>query len=208
MKRDFVKRDLVKRDYGGRERIGVAPHPIQVGEALVADTVLGPVPAQWDVDHAVTVLYSTHYRSLVRLAALLVADVAIAEEVVRDSFVAMHGSWRRVRDSHQALSYLRKSVVNRSRSARHRVAVDPNAPKPAPDPPGTEQSAGTLLDSSAVVSALHELPARQREALVLRYYADLAEPETAWAMGISQSAVKSYAARGMAALRSVLEQDR
>ncbi len=76
------------------------------------------VPADWDADGAVTALYSTHYRSLVRLAALLLRDVATAEEVVQDSFVAMHGSWRRLRDSDKALSYLRQSVVNRSRSVR------------------------------------------------------------------------------------------
>ncbi len=52
-------------------------------------------------------LYSTHYRSLVRLAALLLRDVATAEEVVQDSFVAMHDGWRRVRDPEKALSYLR-----------------------------------------------------------------------------------------------------
>ena len=80
-----------------------------------------------DADRAVTALYSSHYRSLVRLAALLVRDVATAEEVVQDSFVAMHGGWRRLRDSDKALSYLRQSVVNRSRSVlRHRVVVDRN----------------------------------------------------------------------------------
>jgi RNA polymerase sigma-70 factor (sigma-E family) len=171
--------------------------------------VLGSVPAQWDIDQAVTALYSTHYRSLVRLAALLVRDSATAEEVVQDSFVAMHGSWLRLRDSDKALSYLRQSVVNRSRSVlRHRVVVDRNAPKPAPDMPSAEQSAMALLERSAVISALRKLPARQREALVLRYYADLAEYEIASAMGISRSAVKSHTARGMAALRGVLERER
>ena len=107
---------------------GTAARPIHVTETLVADTAaLGSVPADWDADRAVTALYSTHYRSLVRLAALLVRDVATAEEVVQDSFVAMHGGWRRLRDSDKALSYLRQSVVNRSRSVlRHRV-VDRNA---------------------------------------------------------------------------------
>ena len=85
-------------------------------------------------------MYSTHYRSLVRLAALLVRDVATAEEIVQDSFIAMHGAWRRLRDNEKALSYLRQSVVNRSRSVlRHRVVVDRNAPKPAPDMPSAEQ---------------------------------------------------------------------
>ena len=174
----------------------------------VADTALGSVPADWDADRAVTALYATHYRSLVRLAALLVRDVATAEEVVQDSFVAMHGGWHRLRDSEKAFSYLRQSVVNRSRSVlRHRVVVDRNAPKPAPDMPSAEHGAIALLERSAVVSALRTLPPRQREALVLRYYGDLSEAQIASVMGISRGAVKSHTARAMSALRSVLERE-
>jgi len=182
--------------------------PVFVTETLVADAALGSVPAEWDAEQAVTVMYSTHYRSLVRLAALLVRDVATAEEVVQDSFLAMHGAWRRLRDNDKALSYLRQSVVNRSRSVlRHRVVVDRNAPKPAPDMPSAEQGALTLLERTAVVSALRSLPPRQREALVLRYYGDLSEAQIASAMGISRGAVKSHTARAIASLRTVLEME-
>jgi RNA polymerase sigma-70 factor (sigma-E family) len=180
--------------------------PINVTETLVARATLEPVAKEWDATQAVTEIYTTHYRSLVRLAVLLVRDVATAEEVVQDSFVAMHGGWRRLRDSDKALSYLRQSVVNRSRSVlRHRVVVDRNAPKPAPDMPSAEQGALSLLERSAVISALRTLPPRQREALVLKYYADLSEAQIAATMGISQGAVKSHTARAMAALRNVLE---
>jgi RNA polymerase sigma-70 factor (sigma-E family) len=182
--------------------------PVFVTEALVADAALGSVPAEWDAEQAVTVMYSTHYRSLVRLAALLVRDNATAEEVVQDSFIAMHTAWRRIRDNDKALSYLRQSVVNRSRSVlRHRVVVDRNAPKPAPDMPSAEQGALTLLERTAVVSALRSLPPRQREALVLRYYGDLSEAQIASAMGISRGAVKSHTARAIASLRTVLEME-
>jgi RNA polymerase sigma factor (sigma-70 family) len=58
-----------------------------------------------------------------------------------------------------------------------------------------------------VVTALRTLPARQREALVLRFYGDLSEAQIAAAMGISKGAVKSHTARAMTALRSVLERD-
>src|SRR5450432_3863832 len=188
------------------EPSGMSARPMHVTETLVADTALGSVPADWDADRAVTALYSTHYRSLVRLAALLLRDVATAEEVVQDSFVAMHGGWRRLRDSDKALSYLRQSVVNRSRSVlRHRVVVDRNAPKPAPDMPSAEHGAIALLERSAVVAALRTLPPRQREALVLRYYGDLSEAQIATAMGISAQEVKSYTARAMITLRRVLE---
>ncbi len=74
----------------------------------------------WDADEAVTALYTAHYRSLVRMSALLLRDVDAAEEVVQDAFVAMHGAWRRLRDPERALAYLRQTVVNRSRSALRR----------------------------------------------------------------------------------------
>jgi RNA polymerase sigma-70 factor (sigma-E family) len=186
----------------------VAARPIHVTETLaMADSALGSVTAEWDADRAVTEIYGTHYRSLVRLAMLLVRDVATAEEVVQDSFVAMHGAWRRLRDNEKALSYLRQSVVNRSRSVlRHRVVVDRNAPKPPPDMPSAEHGALALLERSQVIDALRGLPARQREALVLRYYLDLPEAQIASTMGISKGAVKSHTARAIASLRAVLEQ--
>src|ERR1700750_1139711 len=185
---------------------GVVTRPIDVTETLVANG-LTAAPLEWDADRAVTAIYSEHYRSLVRLAAFLVRDNATAEEVVQDSFVAMHGAWRRLRDTDKALSYLRQSVVNRSRSVlRHRIVVDRNAPKPAPDMPSAEQGAITLLERSAVISALRGLPDRQRQALVLRYYADLSEAQIAEMMGISKGAVQSHTARGMSSLRAVLEQ--
>jgi len=185
----------------------VAPRPIHVTETLVADSALGSVAGEWDADRAVTEIYGTHYRSLVRLAMLLVRDVSTAEEVVQDSFVAMHGAWRRLRDNEKALSYLRQSVVNRSRSVlRHRVVVDRNAPKPPPDMPSAEHGALALLERSAVIDALRRLPERQREALVLRYYFDLPEAQIAAAMGISKGAVKSHTARAIASLRIVLGQ--
>lgn len=188
----------------------VAARPIHVTETLVADIAIGSVRADLDADadRAVTELYGAHYGSLVRLATMLVRDRGTAEEVVQDSFVAMHDGWRRLRDSENALSYLRQSVVNRSRSVlRHRMVVDRNAPKPAPDEPSAEHGAIALFERAAVISALSKLPPRQREAVVLRFYADLSEAQIADAMKISRGAVKSHSARAMQALRSVLERD-
>jgi len=178
-------------------------------EALPPDAfaVSGTARAEWSPDLAVIELYSQHYRALVRLAALLVRDTPTAEEVVQDSFVAMHGGWQRLRDTEKALAYLRQAVVNRSRSVlRHRTVVDKNLQKAPPDMPSAEHGALVLLERSAVVAALRKLPDRQREAIVLRYYADLSEAEIAAAMEISRGAVKSHTARGMAALRTALEQ--
>ena len=82
-----------------------------------------PAGRGWSADHAITELYSAHHQALLRLAALLVRDVQIAEEVVQESFVAMHHGWPRLKDTGAALAYLRQAVVNRSRSVlRHRSA--------------------------------------------------------------------------------------
>jgi RNA polymerase sigma-70 factor (sigma-E family) len=168
------------------------------------DTVVG-----WDADEAVTQLYTVHYRSLVRLAALLLRDVQAAEEVVQDAFVAMHGRWRRLRDPDRALAYLRQAVVNRSRSAlRHRKVEVRHAPAPMPDAASAEHGAMDALEHQEVVAALRHLPTRQREVLVLRYYLDLSEAQIADTIGISRGAVKSHASRGMSALRTTLETSR
>ena len=160
----------------------------------------------WDADEAITQIYAAHYRSLVRLATLLLRDVGASEEVVQDSFIAMHGAWRRLRDPDRALAYLRQSVVNRSRSVlRHRTVELRHAPAPMPDAASAEHGAMGSLEHQEVIVALRRLPERQREVLVLRYYADLSEADIADAIGISRGAVKSHASRGMAALRTTLE---
>ena len=162
----------------------------------------------WSADLAVAKLYSLHYRPLVRLAAMLVRDTPSAEEVVQEAFIAMHEGWHRLKDTDKALAYLRQAVVNRARSVlRHRMVVEKNAPKPAPDMPSAEHGAMALLERSEVIAALRALPERQREALVLRYYADLSEADIAAAMRISRGAVKSHTSRGIAALRAALEHD-
>ena len=166
----------------------------------------GPDTSSWGADEAVTRLYAAHYRSLVRLAALLLRDAAVAEEVVQDAFVAMHGAWRRLEDPDRALAYLRQSVVNRSRSVlRHRTVAKRHAPLAAPDAASAEHGALVALEHAEVLMALRALPVRQREVLVLRYFVDLSEADIAEAIGISRGAVKSHASRGMAALRTTLE---
>lgn len=201
--------ELIPRSSDGTEVL--AAGALLPATALAAETFTArgrPASAAWDASEVVTEIYMAHYSRLVRLATLLVHDVQTAEEVVQDAFEAMHVAWRRLRDSEKALSYLRQTVVNRSRSVlRHRKVVDMHPPKPAPDEPSAEHGALALLERSAVTSALRLLPARQREAVVLRYYADFSEADIAQAMGISRGAVKSHTARALAALKSILEQE-
>ena len=137
---------------------------------------------------------------------MLVGDVGTAEEVVQDAFVAMHGSWGRLRDPEKALAYLRQAIVNRSRSAlRHRAVVAKYPQAPPPDVPSAEHFAVAATERDQIMRAIHALPRRQRETLLLRYYSDLSEAQIADTLGISQGAVKSHASRGLAALRTLLE---
>lgn len=161
---------------------------------------------RWDADTAVEQLYATHYRRLVRLAVLLVSDPETAEEVVQDSFVAMHGAWRTLREPDQGLAYLRQTVVNRSRSVlRHRGVRARYVPPVVRDRAGADEDAITSERRATVLDALRSLPDRQREVLALRYYLDLSEADIASSLGISRGSVKTHASRGVAALRSLME---
>ena len=201
-----------------RRRAGpTGPFPVLAAPAPDVRRATGPFPVlvtpgpSWAAagpaaDQAMVRLYRRNFTALVRLATLVVRDTATAEEVVQDAFINMHRGWHRLRDEDNALAYLRQAVVNRARSVlRHRVIVERNAPKALPDLPSAEDGAISMFERSAVVAALRDLPGRQREALILRYYADLSEAEIAAAMGISKGSVKSHTARGMTALRAALE---
>lgn len=164
------------------------------------------VPQKWDADEAVEQLYATHYRGLVRLSVLLVRDQETAEEVVQDSFVAMHGKWRSLEDPQKGLAYLRQTIVNRSRSVlRHRGVQARHVPAALGDHPGADETTLQQERRRAVLDALQQLPQRQREVLALRYYLDLDEAAIADHLGISRGAVKSHASRGAATLRTLLE---
>ena len=197
------------------DAIPVPPRPAAptqtpaVGDVITPDAFAPSATADmgWSADRAVMELYAAHYRSLVHLAAVLVRDIPMAEEVVQDAFIALHDGWQRLRDADKALAYLRRAVVNRSRSAlRHRVVAGPSLQQGPPDRPGAAHAAPVPPGEHSVGAALRDLSDRQREAIVLRYYADLSEEEIAAAMGISRGAVRSHTVRGMSALRAALEQ--
>jgi RNA polymerase sigma-70 factor (sigma-E family) len=158
-------------------------------------------------DQVVARLYSLHYRPFVRLATLLVRDASTAEEVVQDAFAAMREGWQRLGDPEKTLAYLRQAVVNRSRSVlRQRTLADSDPQQVLPDTPDAEHGGPGLLGQPAARAALAGLPGRQREAIVLRYYAGLSQSEIAAAMGISRGTVNSHTARGLSALRAALDQ--
>jgi RNA polymerase sigma-70 factor (sigma-E family) len=148
--------------------------------------------------------YRTHYRSLVRLASLLVDDVGTCEELVQEAFVRV---WRRgaaapVGDHLPA--YLRSAVLNGARSHLRRRLVARRHP-PAVEGRAEDPGEGLAGDQHRVLLALRELPERQREVLALRYYLDLSEAEIARTLDISPGSVKTHAHRGLATLEARLE---
>jgi RNA polymerase sigma-70 factor (sigma-E family) len=147
-------------------------------------------------------LYVTHWRAMVRLAVLLVDDVATAEDVVQDAFVALYRRSDALRDPAAAVAYVRASVVNLSRSVvRHRQVVRRHLRVAEPDHvDGADFHALLSAEHREALAAMRELPRRQQEVLVLRFWAGLSEVEIAQTLGISAGAVKSSASRGMAKL--------
>jgi RNA polymerase sigma-70 factor (sigma-E family) len=152
-------------------------------------------------------LYRRQWHSLVRLAVLLVDDLAEAEDVVQDAFVALQRNIKRVRQPGAAAAYLRTSVVNGSRSRlRHRKIMRRHLSVAGPLVSGETAAAdhGLVVASehAAVVDALRALPRRQREVLVLRFWAGLSEREIATTLGVSMGTVKSSASRGLRVLET------
>jgi RNA polymerase sigma-70 factor (sigma-E family) len=173
----------------------------------VAATTTPVVALPRSRDAALVALFRVHYTDLVRLARLLVDDVETAEDVVQDAFGALHRRWGALDDTNRALGYLRSAVLNGGRSTLRRRATVRRAGDAAPLPPADSAELLVVQDeaASAVRAALVELPRRQREVVVLRYFLDMSEAEIATALGISRGAVKAHAARALAALNARLE---
>ncbi|MBA2498021.1 MAG: SigE family RNA polymerase sigma factor, partial [Acidimicrobiia bacterium] len=136
-------------------------------------------------------MHRQHYRSLVRLASLLVDDVGSCEELVQDAFVRV---WRRGPPpcgEDRLPSYLRSAVLNGARSHLRRSRVARRHLQPVPGPTSGPDANPLVGDQHRVLSALRSLPDRQREVLALRYYLDLSEAEIATTLGISTGSVKT-----------------
>ena len=153
-----------------------------------------------------TETYQAHYRSLLGLAALLLDDTASCEDVVQEAFIRVHAARRRVREPEKTLAYLRQTVVNLSRSTlRRRIMGLRLLPKPMPDMASAEEGAYDALERDQLLKAMRGLQRRQREVLVMRYFADMTEAQVADSLGISIGSVKAYGSRGLAALRLSME---
>jgi len=120
--------------------------------------------------------------------------------------VGLFRYWYRLRDPGKAVPYLRSSVLNGCRSALRRRRKLGSAGAAEHTAESAEQLALLGEEHRQVLAALRQLPARQREALVLRFYGELGEPEIAAAMGISQGTVKSTTSRALAALGRLVKE--
>ena len=167
-------------------------------------------PSSMSEDERLSSIYLLHYRSLVRLAALLLDETAAAEDVVQEAFlkVAAGGRIARMRDPEAALGYIRTTVLNLARSSLRRRLVAARYAPLVHRRDRVDDDTIAAVDRATVISAMRSLPRRQREAVALRYYADLTEAQTADLMGVSTGAVKSYTSRGLGRLAEQLEAGR
>jgi RNA polymerase sigma-70 factor (sigma-E family) len=147
--------------------------------------------------------------SLLRTAYLIVGDLTEAEDLVQECFVTVAKRWPRVRSMEHPRAYARRVLLNRAldgsaRRARRRLELERSDTL---DERFDERSSGefTAVDArSELDAALATLPPRQRAVLVLRYFEDLSESETAAALRCSIGTVKSTASRALARLQSTL----
>jgi RNA polymerase sigma-70 factor (sigma-E family) len=149
-------------------------------------------------------LYRRHADNAVRLAYLITGDHALAEDLVQDAFVKLAGHLLHLRDTGGFEAYLRRTIVNLANSHFRRRKVERRytdrqasmltATGKDPDIPTREAARVALLD----------LPPRQRTAIVLRFYVDLSEAQTAELMRCRRGTVKSLVSQGLAKLRPLM----
>jgi len=173
---------MTSQDHPGGRAVGVGPVVQSEGRSL-AELFVRQVP------RAVAIAY------------LVTGDRGVAEDLAQEAFIRLTGRFRHLRSPDAFDAYLRRTVVNLSLSYLRRRRVEraylererarPASPAGAPDV-GTREE---------LWSAMQGLPARQRAALVLRYYEDLSERQTAEILGASVPAVRSLVSRGIETLR-------
>jgi RNA polymerase sigma-70 factor (sigma-E family) len=160
-----------------------------------------------DATLGVTALYQAHAVGLIRLAVVMLGDRAAAEDVVQDAFFGLYRHWAGLADPGNALTYVRSAVLNRCRNALRQRGRPGRLESPAAAVNSPEAAVLVGEEHQHVLAAIRALPDRQREALVLRFYLDMSEEETARAMGISRGTVKSATSRAVAALGRMLKED-
>jgi len=161
-------------------------------------------PADTDSSAAFAELFAQHYAAALRLAALLEGDRARAEDIVCDVFARVYGRLHRGQVS-DVSPYIRRAVVNAVRGGWRRRQVERRHASAWAEVDGRDALETIVVERDAVWRALQQLPPGRRRVVVLRYYEDLSEAEVARLLRISVGTVKSQAAKGLAALQTLLE---
>lgn len=158
-------------------------------------------------ERGVTALYQAHAVGLVRLAMLMLGDQESAEDVVQEAFLGLYRRWDKLNDRDRVVAYVRSSVMNGCRDVLRRQSR--RVPRMLLEPNAASAESHVLLaeEHREVLTALRLLPARQREAVILRYCLAWSEEEVAQAMSVSRGTVKSTSHRGLAALARILKED-
>jgi RNA polymerase sigma-70 factor (sigma-E family) len=141
--------------------------------------------------------------ALLGTAFLLTGDRGAAEDLLQIALLKLYRQWPRLRDTENPEAYMRRVMANQRISWWRRRRVPEDAVDPPPDRPSSDATAG-IDQRIELWQALHRLPPRTRAILVLRYWEDLSEVETARVLGCSVGSVKSQASRGLRRLREVL----
>jgi RNA polymerase sigma-70 factor (sigma-E family) len=157
----------------------------------------GPVPAA-EMEFADWM--AARQGGLVRTAYLLTGSQHAAEDLVQATLTKLYLAWDRILDHQQVDAYARRALVNEHRSTWRRTSRRPEVLSNALPDEGREQPSYDG-EREAVWRFVQGLPPRQRAVIVLRYYEDLSEAETATLLGISTGTVKSQASRALASLR-------
>jgi RNA polymerase sigma-70 factor (sigma-E family) len=151
-------------------------------------------------------LYLRYADDATRLAYLLTGDRALAEDLAQDAFVRLAGRLAHLRDEGAFEAYLRRTVVNLSRSYYRRRKVERAYLERHPPAPSSGRTpAADLGDRDALWRALAALPQRQRAALVLRFYEDLSARQIAEVLRCPVGTVKSLVSRGLSTLRTGMD---
>jgi RNA polymerase sigma-70 factor (sigma-E family) len=165
-----------------------------------------------DARAGVTALYEAHALGLIRLAFVMLGDPAAAEDAVQEAFIGVYRHWDRLTDPANALPYARSAVLNRCRNAlrqRSRLARRESAEANLRADSVLASAEAMVLvteEQRQVYAAIRRLPRRQREAVVLRFYLDLSQEETARAMRVNVGTVKSATSRAITALGRMLRE--
>ncbi|MGB3440225.1 MAG: sigma-70 family RNA polymerase sigma factor [Actinophytocola sp.] len=150
-------------------------------------------------------LFDESFERMKRLAFLLGADDP--ENIAQEAFVRLHGKWPSLAPD-KVLPYLRRTVVNLSRSRLRHLRVVRRAPRePDRDIASAEATVLAGHGNRAVHEAMQRLTPRQRQVLVLRYWLDLDQQAIAETLGIAVGTVKATTSHAMTALRAALPEE-